>query len=119
MTYMEQLISDIEQVLADDFNVEEYSDDLERLADDLNDYCWDADSVTGNGSGSYYFHREKAKQQVLENGMDYLNEAVKDFGITEEEIGRMFLQEGWGGLDVIIRCHLLDQAIREVIDKLQ
>lgn len=40
---------------------------LEKLEEELNEKCWDSDSVTGNASGSYTFNTYKAEENLNGN----------------------------------------------------
>ena len=106
--YMEQMKEDIREYIKDNgYTTEE----------ELNDILWTADSVTGNGSGSYFFSRAKACEMVTENGMDYLSDAVEEGFLTCEDVGKYVLDDNWEALDVTIRCYLLGQAIAEALDE--
>ena len=85
----------------------------EELADSLNDDLWTNDSVTGNGSGSYFFNTWKAEEALCHN-LDLLGEACEEFGSTAD-----LLKDGAEACDVTIRCYLLPQAISEVLDELE
>ena len=94
----------------------ENRDELEQsLYDDL----WIDDAVTGNGSGSYFFNSYKAREAVLNGGMDHFINACSDFGIEAEEVGKHFLKEDWEWIDVTIRCYLLGQVLSEVLDEIE
>ena len=84
-------------------------DDLEQW---LNDELWTADSVTGNGSGSYTFNTWEAENYICHN-LDLLAEACEEFGGDMD-----VLKDGAEACDVTIRCYLLGQAIAEVISDL-
>ena len=85
----------------------------EELADSLNDDLWANDSVTGNGSGSYFFNTWKAEEALCHN-LDLLGEACEEFGSTAD-----LLKDGAEACDVTIRCYLLPQAISEALDELE
>lgn len=75
----------------------------------FNDACWIADSVTGNGSGSYTFNRAKAAENVKDIIFEpELLEMFKDFGYD-----RVPFEKGPEYIDVSIRCFLLDEVIAE------
>lgn len=79
----------------------------------LNDTLWTADSVTGNGSGSYTFNTYTAEEYICHN-LDILAEACEAFG------GNMdVLKDGAEACDVTIRCYLLGGIISEVLDELE
>jgi hypothetical protein len=115
--YSQALNEDIRDYIDCNINIFDYSDKNE-LGDYLNDELWTADSVTGNGSGSYTFNRNTARNYVLDN-MGLLFEALDDFCTPLNEIGRRFKEEDWEYFDVTIRCYLLDSAISEVLDEME
>lgn len=89
--------------------------DFQNLADcqeRLHDYLWTADSVTGNGSGSYTFCTYKAEENICHN-LDLLGEALEEFGCDGD-----VLKNGAEWCDVTIRCYLLVGAIDEAIEEL-
>lgn len=77
--------------IRENVDLDEYKDDRDRLEEYLNDEPWAEDSVTGNGSGSYYFSGYRSQEQVLDN-MDLLREAYNYFGQTDRA-GDDFLNE--------------------------
>jgi len=85
----------------------------DELADSLNDDLCADDSVTGNGSGSYFFNTWKAEEALCHN-LDLLGEACEEFGSTAD-----LLKDGAEACDVTIRCYLLPQAISEALDELE
>ena len=85
----------------------------DELADSLNDDLWANDSVTGNGSGSYFFNTWKAEEALCHN-LDLLGEACEEFGSTAD-----LLKDGAEACDVTIRCYLLPRAISEALDELE
>lgn len=85
----------------------------DELAEQLHDDLWANDSVTGNGSGSYFFNTWKAEEALCHN-LDLLGEACEEFGSTAD-----LLKDGAEVCDVTIRCYLLPQAISEALDELE
>ena len=85
----------------------------DELAEQLHDDLWANDSVTGNGSGSYFFNTWKAEEALCHN-LDLLGEACEEFGSTAD-----LLKNGAEACDVTIRCYLLPKAISEVLDELE
>ena len=85
----------------------------DELAEQLHDDLWTNDSVTGNGSGSYFFNTWKAEEALCHN-LDLLGEACEEFGSTAD-----LLKDGAEACDVTIRCYLLPQAISEALDELE
>ena len=112
--YLEELKSDvrtyIKEVASDYMDCE----DMDELRDSLYDNLWDEDSVTGNGSGSYTFNREKAKEYVSDN-MDLMVEAYKDLDSIESLVDDLEALD-FETIDVTIRCYLLSQALDEVLE---
>ena len=117
--YLEAVTADAKQAILENLNDWDFSD-REELEEIANDELWVDDSVTGNGSGSYTFNREAAKEYVTrsDDGMDTLRDAVCDFD-CEHEAFTAFLKEDWEYFDVTIRCYLLGQAISAAIDELE
>ena len=112
--YLEELKSDvrtyIKEVASDYMDCE----DMDELRDSLYDNLWDEDSVTGNGSGSYTFNREKAKEYVSDN-MDLMVEAYKDLDSIESLVDDLEALD-FETIDVTIRCYMLSQALDEVLE---
>lgn len=111
--YLESIKDDVRQYISDEgINVEDYEDQCE-LEEKLNDKLWFDDSVTGNGSGSYTFNTWQAEENLAHN-LDLLEEACDEFGCDVGEA----IKKGAEYCDVTIRCHLLRQAIHEVLNEL-
>lgn len=115
--YMEALKEDIRDYIRENVDLSEYRGERDSLEDDLRDDLWEADSVTGNASGSYTFNRWTARDYVLDN-MDLLEEALTEFCESDASIGRHFLDEDWEFFDTSIRCYLLSAALSDVLDEL-
>ena len=117
--YLENVTADAKQAILENLNYWDFAD-REELEEIANDELWVDDSVTGNGSGSYTFNREAAKEYVTrsDDGMDTLRDAVREFD-CEHEVFTAFLEENWEYFDVTIRCYLLSQAISAAIDELE
>ena len=117
--YLENVTADAKAAILENLNDWDFAD-REELEEISNDELWVDDSVTGNGSGSYTFNREAAKEYVTrsDDGMDTLRDAVCDFD-CEHEAFSAFLEGNWEYFDVTIRCYLLLQAISAAIDELE
>ena len=87
--------------------------DRDELAEWLNESLWTADSVTGNGSGSYTFSTYKAEEYICHN-LDLLGEAVENLGGDMD-----VLKGGAEACDVTIRCYLLYESIDAALDELE
>ena len=120
--YVDALKDDIKDYIAENgIDIKTLGDgDRDSAESALNDDLWVEDSVTGNGSGSYTFDREQAKEYLFDSsdGMELLKEAVSEYGIEAETIAEKMMGEDWEWFDVTIRCYALYQAISEVFDEL-
>lgn len=117
-TYLEQVKEAVEQYLADNeyyINMADFSD-VDDFRDEMYDRMFVADDVTGNGSGSYTFNRNEAREYVLADA-DTVKEALSEFCVDAAEIGEKFLDENWEWFDVTARCYILGQALGEWIDE--
>lgn len=76
--YLEQVTTDAKEAILENMEYWNFDnrDELEELA---NDKLWADDSVTGNGSGSYFFSTWKAEEALCHN-LDLLTEACEEFG---------------------------------------
>ena len=117
--YFENVTADAKAAILENMNDWEFAD-REELEEIANDSLWVDDRVTGNGSGSYTFNREAAKEYVTrsDDGMDTLRDAICEFD-CERKAFTAFLEEDWEYFDVTIRCYLLGQAISAAIDELE
>lgn len=115
--YYEAVAEDIVDYIVNNVDLEEY-EDREDAWEALNDILWTEDSVTGNGSGSYTFNRNKAREFVLED-IQTVRDALREFCVSAEEIGNKFLDEEWEYLDVTARCFVLGAALDEALNRLE
>ena len=122
--YLESVKDDVKTWLED--NPEQFEEvkdnneidgviDWDGVKDDLNEILWNEDSITGNGSGSYTFNRKQARDYVLDDGLQYLEDLVDEGWLTYESIGKDITNYNFESLDVSLRCYFLSQAIEEVI----
>lgn len=118
--YLDHEIEDVISYLKDNWNSDqieqlrqEQENDPESLEEKLYDALWAADSVTGNGSGSYTFNTNKAEEYLCHN-LSLLGKALEEFG---EENATKYLNDPEAA-DVTIRCYLLSQAISEAVNDL-
>lgn len=119
--YIEAVTADATEYIRDNYTAEEIAEamtDRDEFAVRLNDEMWVADEVTGNGSGSYTFNREQAKEFVLAD-VDTVREALKEFCVEAETIADKFLDEDWEYFDVTARCYVLGQAIDAALDSIE
>lgn len=109
--YRESVLEDVREYISDNYTREELkelADDLDELENKLDDIMWTADSVTGNGSGSYTFNSWQAEENLCHN-MDLVQEVSREFGeldLTNPE-----------SCDVSIRCYYLRECINEVLNE--
>jgi hypothetical protein len=109
--YREEVKKDIREYL------DEHLDEFEVITDDMRDRLYEemfiADSVTGNGSGSYTFNAYEAECNVAHN-LDLLGEALDEFCVDAGTL-REKLSGEWA--DVTIRCYILGEVMGEVFDE--
>lgn len=111
--YLEQVTADAKEAILE--NMEYWTfDDREELEEVAYDELWADDSVTGNGSGSYFCNTWKAEEALCHN-WDLLAKACEEFG---QDIGEA-IKQGVEACDVTIRCYLLGQAIAAALDELE
>lgn len=117
--YLEAVKADVKQWIDDNMDIENdilngEFEDKDAIEEYLNDTLWTADSVTGNGSGSYTFSTYEAEENLCHN-LDLLGEALREFGNGPEYL----IENGAEAADVTIRCYLLGQAIAEVLEEIE
>lgn len=93
--------------------VRRYGPDMDDIREGLDEEIWTTDSVTGNGSGSYFFSTYRAEEAICHN-WDLLEEALDEYGGGYEIIRR-----GPEECDVIIRCYLLGECLGDVLKELE
>ncbi len=109
--YREHVLEDVREYISNNYSREELksmADDLDELENKLDDIMWIADSVTGNGSGSYTFNAWQAEENLCHN-LDLIQEVGREFGeldLTSPE-----------SCDVSIRCYYLRECINEVLNE--
>lgn len=119
--YYEAVKEDVKEYLKNDapeFAPEDLLYSRSSMEGDLYDDLWAADSITGNGSGSYTFNRYTAQEYVSVN-LDLLREACREFGVESSKIGEKFLDDEWEWMDVTIRCYVLASAISDALDEIE
>ena len=117
--YLEAVKADVKQWIEDNMDIENdilngEFEDKDAIEEYLSDTLWTADSVTGNGSGSYTFSTYEAEENLCHN-LDLLGEALREFGNGPEYL----IENGAEAADVTIRCYLLGQAIAEVLEEIE
>lgn len=79
--------------------------------EEIYDELFTADSVTGNGSGSYTFNTWQAEENICHN-LDLIKEVIAEFGPATKE--KACSAEYW---DVSIRCYLLGEMLGEAVEE--
>jgi hypothetical protein len=106
--------------IIDDLATNEYTqqiiidniDNREQLFDTLHENYWTSDSVTGNGSGSYWFGFYPSSLAVFEN-IDVISDIYNEYGF---DFGEDLENQAWEKIDVTARCYYLSEALNIVID---
>lgn len=109
--YLEAVKNDVREYIENEIDLKDFT--REELEEKLNNDLWNMDSITGNASGSYTFNSYEAGEN-LNGNWDLLADALDEFGDTSTNAFR----KGPEWCDVTIRCYLLNQAIREVLDEM-
>lgn len=112
--YRDAVLEDVKEYIENEIELTEWKRDREGLEEKLNDDLWTADSVTGNGSGSYTFNTYEAEENICHN-LDLLEEALDELGSDHSYL----IDNGAEAADVTIRCYLLGGAISEALDDLE
>lgn len=115
--YYKEVYNDACAVAAENFyGYLENSEDFDEAWDEFYEDLFVDDSVTGNGSGSYWFNSKKAEESLGEFIWDedivWLLEAM---GYTVEEV----VKQGPEAADVIIRCAMLGHVYGDVEDYIE
>ena len=102
--YREEVLNDIKAYIDDQGQwYVENDKDFDEFYDDL----WTVDSVTGNGSGSYYFNSAKARNAVSE--FIFTDEFRDMCGEWCLDVAKL-INDGPEAVDVTIRCYTLDSV---------
>lgn len=115
--YLEMVKNDILEVI-DNYEVD-WNKDADEIMDWLNDRLWVDDEVTGNGTDSGYagLYTHLDVREMVANDMDIVIEALREFGVSTEEVGRRFINQDYEYLDITARCYVLGTAIFEVVSE--
>ena len=119
--YQAVMNADIRDYLRENYTPEEITEklyDRDEWESELYDLLWIEDSVTGNGSGSYTFDRNKAKAFVFDN-LELVHLTMTGFCVDGATIGEKFISEDWEYFDVSIRCYLLGEVLASVLDEVE
>ena len=114
--YLDAMKEDVLTAIRENYTLSDY-ENREELEERLNEDLWIDDSVTGNASGSYTFNSARAAEYIQEDGEEYVQELISEFGLDAETIANhLFDYEYW---DVSIRCYLLGRAISAALDEIE
>lgn len=112
--YKEAVKTDIENYL-EDHNFIDYGSNFDDVLSALEDELFIEDSVTGNGSGSYTFCTDEAGDYVKDDGLEYIQDMVKEGWINADTVTEKFVNGDWEYFDVCIRCYLLNECLYDVL----
>ena len=108
--YKKEVIADLTELLSENKNeIKDLSTD--ELRDLIMDYRF-SDTVTGNGSGSYYFNAYEAQETINKRGLlfdDYFLTYLLDCGTEFAGL----LKKGAECVDVWARCCVLDYMLTD------
>lgn len=115
--YREEMKKDIHSVINEiedweSATITESFRDKDDAFDHLYDRLWLDDNVTGNASGSYTFNAWQAEENICHN-LDLLEQAMWEFGCEDVDA----IKKGAEWCDVTIRCYLLGEVLREVLEE--
>lgn len=113
--YLENMIEDVKESFEENKVSQGWDkliekNDIQTLHEEMYDFMFCDDSVTGNASGSYTCNSWVAENNLCHN-LELLGEACDEFDCKPK-----LDNAEW--CDVTIRCYLLDNAISEVIKSL-
>lgn len=110
--FLDEVRNDLKQMIIDNYPTRKQLEEADR--ETIYDDAFVDDSVTGNGSGSYYFNTWKSKENVL-NNEEVVEEMIDEFCVDMKEHWN-----DWEFLDVLCRCYLLGQIdIDELIEEIK
>lgn len=113
--YYKQVKNDAIATIDEQFDCGYWDGDTEW--DAVYDNLFVDDSVTGNGSGSYFFNAAKAREAVADAIWDekILN-ALSEIGISGNRIAQYLRDNDAESLDVCIRYAMLGEVYGEIED---
>ena len=117
--YEVEVKKDLENYIDENYDFDSDFDgmDIEDIYDKIYEDVWVADSVTGNASGSYTFCRYQAEENLLHN-MDLVYKAcVQDFGYDASDIGKLYIEEQFETIDVMVRCYFVGTILWDVLNE--
>lgn len=110
--FLNEVRNDLKQMIIDNYPTRKELEEADR--DTIYDDAFIDDSVTGNGSGSYYFNTGKSRENVI-NNEEVVEEMIDEFGVDMREHWN-----DWEFLDVSCRCYLPGQVdIEKLIEEIK
>jgi len=117
LNYYDEIKNDILAVLEEDKevkNILQSEDDKDTIVENLVDYFWTCDSVTGNASRSYYCSSYKARIHCYNYACD-VREALESYGYTEKlesfKIFEFLVDEGYLNIEnMTLNDEILDEV---------
>lgn len=106
--YFETLIQDIKEFIEREGLIVN-----DETKDEIYNMMWNEDCITGNGSGSYFFNKEQARE-ALRGNEERFWECADEFEYPLEN----FVKDPEGA-DVCIRCCLLGAAFDKVVEEIE
>jgi len=92
--------------------------DEQEVSDTIVENFTNSDEITGNGSGSFTFNTNEAKDIVSEN-IDDVVTILNELGYNaNEKVGEAFIEGRWEELDVMARSFVLSQSATEFANEL-
>jgi len=92
--------------------------DEQEVSDTIVENFTNSDEITGNGSGSFTFNTNEAKDIVSEN-IDDVVTILNELGYNaNEKVGEAFIEGRWEELDVMARSFALSQSATEFANEL-
>lgn len=111
--YYQQVKNDAIATIDEQFDCGYWDSDTEW--DVVYDNLFVDDSVTGNGSGSYFFNAAKAREAVADAIWDEkILDALSEICVDGSQIAQYLRDGDAESLDVCIRCAMLDKVYWEI-----
>ena len=116
--YYEAVKEDVITAIEDDYYIEIVKEQLKMggvdcdVVEALNDAMWTDDSITGNGSGSYWCNAWGAEEALCHN-WNLIRDMVSEY-MTDISINKFSPEQ----MDVSIRCFLLNSVLWDLVDEI-
>ena len=110
--YRKAVAEDVKEWMNENSDLYDLPEDKDTLEREIYDLIKDDDGVTGNASGSYTCSDWQAQENLCHN-VDLALNAIAEFGYDSDSLFNL----GAEGIDVLIRCYLLPDAIRDCLSE--